>query len=281
MVRASEVHNICTNIPTFDAAEYDEAEKVLKKKVEGKLKTDYIRDNLETYLETRGIVTIAKEFKKQMEKKDAFLNEELPNGAKNYLELKWLENEMGFSPTSTLKMDNMFSLKKGTICEDDAIEVVNSVYGTFYKKNEVRKTEGFLTGECDIDDKLENAIFDIKVPESWESFRNKTGIELQYFWQLVAYCKLYGRTQAGILYVLMPTPFELFEEDTKYLSHEAMLKYSSTMDSIESLEPMQRVKSFRVDDDKLQWGLGILSNRLILAEDYYKSLTFEKCMYKN
>lgn len=272
MIRTSECYNICTDIPVFDEQEYLSAEKALIKKVgEG-----YSEDKIDLYVEERGLITIAKNFKKQLEKKEKYEKDELPDGVKSYLEKLWLTREMGFLPTSNVTTENLFALRKGVISEEEAINLLSRVHGRKYSKNTERVTKGFITGECDID--YEDSIRDVKCPVSWESFRDKTEAELVYRWQTVGYCHLYNKKEGYIDYILMPTPQELMEEALKYSSERVKHAYFKTMEVISNLPEEKRVKSFHIPEEEVKEKMVILESRLDKSEQYYNTLTYEKCI---
>ena len=272
MIRASECYNICTDIPVFDEQEYLSAENALIKKVG----ESYSIDKIDLYVEERGLITIAKNFKKQLEKKEKYEKDELPDGVKSYLEKLWLTREMGLFPTSNVATENLFALKKGIISEEEAINLLSRVHGRKYSKNSERVIKGFITGECDI--KHEDSIRDVKCPASWESFRDKIEAELVYRWQTVGYCYLYSKKDGYVDYVLMPTPEILMEEALKYSSEGVRYAYFKTMEAISKLPEEKRVKSFHISEEEVGEKMIILESRLDKSEQYYNTLTYEKCI---
>ena len=57
---------------------------------------------------------------------------------------------------------NTFEIEKGRVVEDQTIALYNQVSGNFYVKNKERKTSDLFTGECDICEKDEDLILDVK-----------------------------------------------------------------------------------------------------------------------
>ena len=274
MIRASSCYSICTNKPSFDQSQYDLVETTLKQKVEAK-KMDYNPGNLSLYLETRGLKTFTQDFIKQVEKKEVFEKDELPDGAKNKLQEIWLE-EQGFYDFSLL--EQTFALQKGHLVEDKAIELINKVHNIHVLKNEERKTKGFLSGTCDM---IYNSVIrDNKSPESWKSFRKKnSNIEQQYYFQLVAYKYLYDAKETWLDYTLMPTPPELFSILTSKMSEVEKKKFAVTEAMITKLKPEQRIKSYLIEipDEDIEF----LVKRLEKSEEYYNHLDFKECMNLN
>lgn len=130
----------------------------------------------------------------------------LPVGAMTFLTKKasqivldWREN-----------IDN-FPMQKGIEVEDHSIALFNEVTGNFFFKNTERKSNEFLTGECDIFDSETSTIWDIKSSYSkktHEIFMDVTS-NTTYFWQLVSYAELWDTKNAGLARCLVDTPEEL------------------------------------------------------------------------
>lgn len=275
IIRASSVHHLCTYKPNFDSQEYERVEKEMKKKVEAKgFKFSY--QNLDIYAETRGLVTIVKDFKKLVEKKYLAEEDPLPDGAKSYLQLLWLEDN-GFHDLSLLESN--VALMKGHIVENQAIKLIGETLGLNLKKNEIRKTKGVLSGECDIVYKIDNhkIVRDNKSPETWKSFRNKnSNIETSYYWQLVAYKHLYDAQETWLDYTLMNTPREIIEIIGKNMSDSELQKLFATEEIISNLKPLERIKSYQIiiPEEDTEFML----KRLEKAKEYYDHLDYNTCM---
>lgn len=98
---------------------------------------------------------------------------------------------------------------KGNAVEQMAIDLLNRVRGTSYKKNTERRTDDFLTGEADI---VEDDIgIDIKSPWSLETLplTADEGDKPEYEWQARGYMWLYSRPRWEVVYVGVDTPPEL------------------------------------------------------------------------
>lgn len=108
------------------------------------------------------------------------------------------------------KLD-MHVIEKGRACEQDAIDLLNEVFGKSYQKNKERITTDLLTGEWDIFCELQNLIIDIKNAYSKKTFPMflKDGDKKLYEWQLVAYMHLKNAGHAQVAYCLVDTPEEL------------------------------------------------------------------------
>jgi hypothetical protein len=114
--------------------------------------------------------------------------------------------------------DNIISSKemeKGITCEDDSIKLINDIKFTDYKKNTVRLSNAWITGECDIHDHEEKVIKDIKTAWNKKTFpktkqqaftkSKKAGYPLQG----VGYMWLYDCDYFDICYTLVDTPEHL------------------------------------------------------------------------
>lgn len=144
-------------------------------------------------------------------------DEVLSVGAKTYVEDLASEFVYGY-----VKTFNSKECDKGLIVEDPSIALLNEVLFTSYVKNTERKTNDWLTGECDID--TGEKIIDIKSPWSLATFPAtvRAGRDKDYEWQLRGYMMLWNRDLAEIAYCMVTTPDELirFEPtDIHYVDH--------------------------------------------------------------
>lgn len=100
-------------------------------------------------------------------------------------------------------------MDKGIQVEDASIELYNSVMFTSHAKNTERKTNDWITGECDIF--APGKITDIKSSWSLATFpvTAAQGKDKGYEWQLRAYMMLWGADDAELAYCLVSTPEEL------------------------------------------------------------------------
>lgn len=131
--------------------------------------------------------------------------DKLPDGAITQLDkmisqklINWQDAEFDF-----------YTTEKGKACEHESIELYNEVKDTFYLKNAERVTIGNLTGECDLLDKSESLVIDIKTAYSKKTYPLMLKISKLYEWQLRAYMYLYDVNNAELAYCLVNTPFDL------------------------------------------------------------------------
>jgi hypothetical protein len=144
-------------------------------------------------------------------------DEVLSVGAKTYI--KKLAREFVYQYQEDISSKYM---DKGIIVEDASIALYNSVFFTDYKKNTERKTNEWLTGECDI--YTGKKIIDIKSSWSLATFPclSEDGIDKNYEWQLRAYMMLWNVEEAELAYCMVSTPEEFLkydQEDLHYVDH--------------------------------------------------------------
>lgn len=144
-------------------------------------------------------------------------SEILSKGAKSVLDKMAKEFVYGFNEVISGKY-----MEKGIIVEDQSIELYNSVFFTDYKKNTERKTNDWLTGECDIF--TGSKIIDIKSSWSLPTFpaTEEEGQNKGYEWQLRAYMMLWNVDEAEIAYCMVNTPDELIkfeQEELHFVDH--------------------------------------------------------------
>lgn len=133
-------------------------------------------------------------------------------------------------------------LTKGNENEQVAIDLVNEVLGTKYVKNQVRLTNMFITGECDIEDVEE--ISDIKC--SWDIFTFYDAITSNgddYEFQLRGYMELYDKPKARVIYCLTDTPHLMLND---MLQREAKYNWN---DDLPDLVAIRMIKNYLFDLD--------------------------------
>ena len=128
--------------------------------------------------------------------------------------------------------------EKGLQVEDQAIELYNAVFFTNYAKNTERRTNAWITGECDICPP--GRIIDIKSPWSLQTFPATiaAGRDKGYEWQGRAYMMLWDRDEFEIAYCMVSTPDDL-------------IGYESTdVHCVDHINPELRVTSVPYTRDK-------------------------------
>jgi hypothetical protein len=129
----------------------------------------------------------------------------------------YLEHKYGRVKSFTSKYTD-----KGTKVEESSIKELSDYLQRDFKKNEVRITNYFFTGECDIDDESTDTIIDVK--NAWDLFTfddAKHEINQDYVFQGRAYMNLYNRSNFKLIHILSDAPLSmildtLHREDYKW-----------------------------------------------------------------
>lgn len=160
--------------------------------------------------------------------------DKVPDGAITVLDrmisqklLNWNDFESDFA-----------TMEKGKVCEEESIELYNEVNDTFYVKNIERITIGNLTGECDLLDKSNSLVIDIKTAYSKKTFPLMLKISKLYEWQLRAYMYLYDVNEAELAYCLVNTPADLIIRNEPHHWH-----------NVEDVPINLRVSTLRISRD--------------------------------
>jgi hypothetical protein len=164
---------------------------------------------------------------------------------------------------------------KGNKTEFDAVELLENYYGwNFAAKNSSRKSNDFMSGECDII--LPDTIVDIKSSFSCFTFPLfETKIpESDYEWQIQGYMHLWEKQKGMVSYVLMDMPDEMIEKELRW-----KLPYPYTKDEYEkeyakyiysNIDIKYRVKSFEFEYDAEK--IEAVKNRVDLCREYIGTL---------
>ena len=102
-------------------------------------------------------------------------------------------------------------MEKGIEVEDASIDLLNSVRGLSLVKNSERRSNDFITGECDLFDPSENRGHDIKSSWSIATFPITTQDceDKLYEWQMRGYMALWNAEEWEVNYCLVDTPDRL------------------------------------------------------------------------
>lgn len=178
--------------------------------------------SIDASLLTPELLAISKKKVKTDEDKAAlapFWDKSLSAGAKTCVEKIAKQIIYGYEEVVTGKY-----MDKGIQVEDAAIELYNNVMFTNHSKNTERRTNEWITGECDI--VTPKKITDIKSVWSLSTFpvTASQGMDKTYEWQLRGYMMLWDVDLAEIAYCLVDTPDDLigWEDPTLHsVSHIA------------------------------------------------------------
>lgn len=187
---------------------------------------------------TDEIAAIQRKTKRSDEEK-ALLQEakdkSLSAGAKTYIESMAKEELYGFKEIISGKY-----LEKGIIVEDESIRLYNSVFFTDYVKNTERRTNEWITGECDI---IIPGVAGIDIKSAWSlatfPATSAAAHDTLYEWQCRGYQMLWDVPLWEVAYCMVNTPDELIkyeQESLHYVDHidEALrvtiIKYERDME---------------------------------------------------
>src|SRR5574343_43701 len=145
------------------------------------------------------------------------------------------------------KISNKF-MQKGIDCEQQSIDLLNNVEFRLskpYTKNTERKSNQFITGECDIYDAETSLIRDIKTSWSLATFPLFATNADDYEWQIRGYMMLWDCDEASVDYCLVDTPEHLIgyeQRDLHIVSHIAPEKRVKSFVYERDLEKEERIK---------------------------------------
>ena len=114
-------------------------------------------------------------------------------------------------------------VEKGLGVEDDSITLYSRVTKTFYKKNEERLTNDFITGLPDLyeGESIDKANLVIDIKSSWDIFTffrtQAKDVNDLYYWQMLSYMALTGAKKAKLAYCLINTPDPLLMDEKRKL----------------------------------------------------------------
>ena len=177
-------------------------------------------------------------------------------------------------------------LRKGLQCEQDSIDLVNRVHQTFFEKNDERKENDYIQGECDIN--APTLIVDIKTSWNMGTFR-KASLTKNNYWQMVGYLWLWNKRNGWVAYVLTNTPDEMIADaqrtlawqmgmiddtDPEYIAAAEQIEANMTFDRI---SPDKRVRCFPVE--LYQDEIAYMKERITAAREFLKRIEQEENNY--
>lgn len=198
------------------------------------------------------------------------------DGAKTFLYKIYDKEVNGVSEVLSTK-----EMRKGIMCEQDTINLLNEVHGSSMTKNSQRFSNDYIHGEPDI---IDPVLVDVKTSWDLKTFR---GAELStaYRWQLKAYAWLLKRTEGYLAYGLVDTPVEFIEDAKRTLmwqlgilddSHPDFMEAANQLEmnmTFSHIEPKKRLKIFHVpfyEDDAI-----FIKERVEAAREFLKRIEQE------
>lgn len=219
---------------------------------DNKSKLSCIKPTLKSYSNLQEKIAKQEEDLKVLEslRNEPNLSETCITEIETWMKEKLYGNYHGFSSKYTTK---------GILCEDDSIDFAAKYYGWGdVKKNTERKTNEFITGECDIF--MPNLVDDIKScwsEKTFPLFNRDIPID-GYGYQGLGYMALWEVPKFQLTYTLMDAPDTLVDQEARRKQYELGLdevdfelwqEVKGKM-TFSHLPDELRIKSYYIDFDK-------------------------------
>jgi hypothetical protein len=145
-------------------------------------------------------------------------------------------------------------MEKGTRCEPDSIALLNRVLGLNLVKNTERRTDGLLTGECDLHHAAARAGYDLKTSWSLATFpiAEVDCIDSDYEWQVRGYLRLWDAERWTVAFAMVNTPEDLIGYEPQSLhfvdhipEHHRLTTWTVTRDAEKEALIEQKVSAAR------------------------------------
>ena len=177
-------------------------------------------------------------------------SESLSETAKSYIKQLAKENFYGY--TSKVETKQM---RKGTEYEMESISLVNSVwFGSNFVKNQLRETQGYLSGHPDII--TDDSIIDIKTSWSLETFPALPKDADSYEWQVRGYMHLFNKPRAFVIFCMIDTDDELLSDWDNRDIHK-----------VSHIDPAKILTVVPYERDMIKEDM--MREKLIAASEYY------------
>lgn len=153
--------------------------------------------------------------------------------------------------------------EKGTRCEPLSIDLLNRVRGTSLVKNTQRRSNGFITGECDVFNATQRRGHDVKTPWSIKTFPITVADceDKLYDWQARGYMVLWDADEWSVDYCLINTPDDLIGWEPQHLHF------------VDHIPEHHRVTSWVIKRDAAKEAAMV--ERIAAARDYFRQVLAE------
>jgi len=182
--------------------------------------------------------------------------ETISAGAKTFIRKEFIRDLFGFREHISSP-----AMEKGITCEQDAIDLYNTVYFTDWQKNTDRVTNEWITGECDIF--TGTSVIDMKCSWSLTTFPvfHAEAENSGYEWQLRAYMMLWNVDRAELAYCMVSTPEHLIRWE------------DPTIHNVDHIDPVKRITRlfYERDAEKEQ----AIIDRVKACREYYNQIAAE------
>lgn len=217
--------------------------------------------HIDAHLRTPTVEDILRKTKRSDDEKAQIIylkERSLSVGAKTQVRMLVKQELFGFEHEVSSK-----EMEKGKEVEGDAIEVLNRVRGLSLVKNTERRTNGTISGECDLYHAERRRGHDIKCPWSLSTFPIAIADchDLGYWWQAQGYMLLWDADEWEINYVMMDTP-------------DRLIRFEPIgMHSVTHLPEHQRVTTWLIKRDPE--ALRIINLKVAAARQYAQEVIAE------
>ncbi len=204
-------------------------------------------------------------------------SDKLPETAKTYIK-EWIKEQLYGRRKD---ISNKY-LRKGIDGEDEAINLLMEYKDlTWNSKNEVRKSNEHMTGECDL--LYDDRIYDTKCSYdcfSFPLFQSEIRPNHDYYYQGQVYMDLYGPRNFTVAYVLVNTPADIVEQQIKRESYglneegsNKVFERVAAYHCYDKIDMRNRIKcfDFTYDESVIQR----IVARVELCREYIKEITGE------
>lgn len=184
---------------------------------------------------------------------------ELSQGAKTLIEEVIDQEVYGYKVNFSTK-----ETMKGTVVEDDSIDLYNRIHFTSYEKSDMELKYDIMSGHPDIVDEVNLRVIDIKSPWSKKTFPKRPESNTLYEWQIKSYLFMLREStgkdyrKGEVAYMLVNTPEDLIPQNDDDSLH--------FMDHLSDNLRCTRVMYELNDDD-----IAKIKERLKLAKEYGES----------
>ena len=162
------------------------------------------------------------------------------------------------------KISNKF-MQKGIDCEQVSIDLLNNVefrLSNPYVKNSERKSNQWITGECDIYDAESRTIRDIKTSWSIATYPLFADNANDYEWQMRGYMMLWDCDTAIVDYCLVDTPEHLIGYEQRELHVVSHIDHEKRVKSFVFERDEQKEQRIKERCEQLQEYFELLKQRL-------------------
>jgi hypothetical protein len=145
-------------------------------------------------------------------------------------------------------------MEKGIRCEPDSIALLNRVRGLSLAKNTERKTNAYISGECDLFDTGPRRGHDLKTSWSIATFpiTEADCLDKLYDWQMRGYLWLWDAQEWEVNYALVNTPDDLIRHEPLSLhfvdhipEHHRITTWAIRRDAEKEAQIAEKVKHAR------------------------------------